>query len=176
MAHCPDNYYDDTSSPYAEPIIKGGSQVFLSSDTILFVTRSQVKDEDKVLTGWNFNYSIMKSRTVKEKSKFSIEVLYSGGINENSGLFDAAMASGFVTAPKQGWYQINLPGMTTDKLVRRKDIEGNATFYKTLLANKDFKEYIHKKYALEAGEFFDDKKVVVDEDTGEITEVEETND
>lgn len=163
------NYYDDTSSPYAEPIIKGGSQVFLSSDTILFVTRSQVKDEDKSLTGWNFNYSCMKSRTVKEKSKFSVEVLYSGGVNKNSGLFDAAMASGFITAPKQGWYQINLPEIKLDKLVRRKEIESNQEIFDALLKNVDFKTFILNKYALSEGEFFaEDTHVNVDPDTGEV--------
>lgn len=164
------NYYDDTSSPYAEPIIKGGAQVFLSSDTIFFVTRSQVKDEDKSLTGWNFNYSIMKSRTVKEKSKFSIEVLYNGGINSNSSLFDLAMDAGFIIAPKQGWYQITLPGMISDKSVRRKDIEGNQGFFDTLITNKDFKAYIKKRYALSSGEFFEDKTKVleIDNDTGEV--------
>lgn len=170
------NYYDDTSSPYAEPIIKGGAQVFLSSDTIFFVTRSQVKDEEKTLTGWNFNYSIMKSRTVKEKSKFTIEVLYNGGINVNSSLFDLAMDSGFIIAPKQGWYQITLPGMVTDKSVRKKDIEANQTFFDNLIKNKDFKEYVHKRYALSAGEFFEDKDAVkmptiIDEETGEVIAV-----
>jgi hypothetical protein len=138
------------------------------------VTRSQVKDADKVLRGWNFNYSVMKSRTVKEKSKFSIEVLYDGGINEDSGLFDAAMEAGFITAPKQGWYQINLPGQERASLCRRKDIEESPEFFKALVKNKDFKQYIHKKYALSAGEFFEDKtKVVdVDPDTGEVQSIE----
>lgn len=168
------NYYDDTSSPYAEPIIKGGSQVFLSSDTILFVTRSQIKDEDKSLAGWSFNYSAMKSRTVKEKSKFSILVTYEGGIDVNSGLFDAAMDCGMIEAPKQGWYQINLPGMQTDKLLRRKDIENNQTFFNNLVKNTDFKNYIHNKYALETGDMFRNEEapvgdvIEVDPETGEI--------
>jgi hypothetical protein len=168
------NYYDDTSSPYAEPIIKGGSQVFLSSDTILFVTRSQIKDEDKTLAGWSFNYSAMKSRTVKEKSKFRIEVTYEGGIDVNSGLFDAAMDAGLVVAPKQGWYQILLSGMKTDKLVRRKDIEGNQKFFDALVKNDEFKNYIHEKYALETGDMFREDAahaetpVEVDPETGEI--------
>lgn len=164
------NYYDDTTSMYAEPIIKGGAQVMLSSDTILFVTRSQVKDDDKVLQGWNFNYSVMKSRYVKEKSKFSIEVLYNGGINKNSGLFEAAIEAGFLVAPKQGWYQIVLPGMPQlDKLVRRKDIEASQKFFDDLVANKDFQEYIHNKYALEAGEMMqDDTPGAIDLETGEI--------
>lgn len=171
------NYYDDTTNKYAEPIIKGGAQVMLSSDTILFVTRSQVKDEDKSLTGWSFNYNAMKSRTIKEKSKFSIEVLYDGGINQNSGLFEAAIDSGMLTAPKQGWYQINLPGMNVEKLVRRKDIEGNQKFFDTLVKNPEFKKYIRDKYALSSGDFFEDKQISesddipgVDPDTGEILE------
>ena len=167
------NYYDDTSSPYAEPILKGGKQAFLSSDTIFFVTRSQIKDAEKVLRGWSFNYTAMKSRTVKEKSKFGIEVMYDGGVNEDSGLFDLAMESGFITAPKQGWYQINLPGKERTSLVRRKDIEEDSSFFKALVVNGDFKAYIHKKYALEGGEMFEKPKLeIVDDETGEVVTVD----
>jgi hypothetical protein len=165
------NYYDDTTSPYAEPILKGGKQAFLSSDTIFFVSRSQIKDADKVLQGWSFNYTAMKSRTVKEKSKFAIEVFYDGGVNENSGLFDLAMESGFVAAPKQGWYQINLDGLRKETLVRRKEIEENPVFFKTLVENKDFQKYIHQKYALEAGEFFESKLEIIDDETGEVVTI-----
>lgn len=169
------NYYDDTTNQYAEPILKGGKQAFLSSDTIYFVTRSQVKDADKVLKGWSFNYNVMKSRTVKEKSKFSIEVLYSGGINEDSGLFDAAMEFGFVAAPKQGWYQINLDGLRKETLVRRKEIEENPAFFKALIANADFKKAVHDKYALEAGEMFESKLEIIDDETGEVVVISATD-
>ena len=54
------SYYADTSSLYAEPIIKGGKGIFLASDTILMVTRSQDKDAEG-LQGWNFNYTAMKT-------------------------------------------------------------------------------------------------------------------
>jgi RecA/RadA recombinase len=165
------NYYDDTSSPYAEPILKGGKQAFLSSDTIFFVTRSQIKDADKVLRGWSFNYTAMKSRTVKEKSKFGIEVFYDGGVNEDSGLFDLAIESGFVTAPKQGWYQIHLPGQERPSLCRKKDIEEDKSFFKALVTNANFKDYIHNKYALESGEMFESKLEIIDDETGEVVVV-----
>jgi hypothetical protein len=167
------NFYEDTTNKYAEPIIKGGSQILLSSDTILMVTRSQVKDEDKSLVGWDFNYSAMKSRTVVEKSKFTINVLYDGGININSGLFELALEFGYLVAPKQGWYSIHLPGVNIDKLVRRKDIEAMQQFFDILVKNEDFKTSVENKYSLGSGDMFKETvdklpSSMVDPETGEI--------
>lgn len=164
------NFYDDTANKYAEPIIKGGKQIFLSSDTILMVTRSQVKDEEKSLLGWDFNYTVMKSRWVQEKSKFTVNVLYDGGINQNSGLFEMALESGFIVIPTQGFYQIRLPGQEQeDKKFRKKEIEKNQAFFDALVKNKDFQDYVSNKYQLSAGEFFKaEEEVDVDQDTGEV--------
>ena len=172
------NYYDDTSNKYAEPIIKGGAQVFLSSDAIFFVTRSQIKEKDeKALKGWSFNYNVMKSRYVKEKSKFSIEVMYDGGIDVNSGLFEMALETGFLSCPKQGFYVINLPGMSkSDKNYRRSEIESMQNFFDTLVMNKDFQDYVRNKYALSSGDFFaatPTGALIVDPDTGEISGLKE---
>lgn len=165
------SFYDSISNKYAEPTIKGGKQIFLSSDVILFVSRSQVKDDkdEKKLAGWSFNYSTMKSRYVKEKAKFSVLVTYAGGIEKNSGMFELALEGGFLRSEKQGWYMINMPNLDGSKSWRRKDLESYEPFFEELYANKDFKEYCHKRYALEAGEFFEDESALdVDPETGEV--------
>ena len=166
------SFYDSISNKYAEPTIKGGKQIFLSSDVILFVSRSQVKDDkdEKKLAGWSFNYSTMKSRYVKEKAKFSVLVTYAGGIEKNSGMFELALEGGFLRSEKQGWYMINMPNMDGSKSWRRKDLEAYEPFFDELYANKDFKEYCHKRYALESSEFFDEDESALDVDpeTGEV--------
>ena len=165
------SYYDSMVNQYQESTIKGGKQVLLSSDVVLMVSRSQVKDEDKSLKGWSFNYAAYKSRYVQEKSKFSLVVTYEGGIDKNSGLFDLAVDSGFLKSEKQGFYIINLPGQITEKNLRRKDIEENyQVFFDALIKNKDFKEYTTKKYALETGELLRENSdsVVIDPETGEV--------
>jgi RecA/RadA recombinase len=166
------SFYDSISNKYAEPTIKGGKQIFLSSDVILFVTRSQVKDDkdEKKLAGWSFNYSAMKSRYVKEKSKFSVVVTYAGGIDNYTGMFELAQEAGYLRSEKQGWYNIHLGSFSAEKSWRRKDLENYEPFFEELCQNKDFKEYCFKKYSLDAGEFFegDEDAVEIDNDTGEV--------
>lgn len=169
------SFYEDISNKYADKLLKSGKQAFLSSDTIVFVTRSQVKEKGEELRGWSFNYRIMKSRTIKEQSKFELEVLYDGGININSGLFELALESGFIVSPKQGWYLIKLPGMIDKKEtnVRKSDIEDNQAFFDALVKNNDFASYVHNLYALEGSALLETNVVrFVDPTTGEVTIIE----
>lgn len=166
------SYYDSMVNQYAEPTIKGGKQVFLSSDVVLMVTRSQVKEKDeKTLKGWSFNYTAFKSRYVREKSKFSLVVTYEGGIYKNSGLFDWAMQSGHLKSEKQGFYQFNLEGFINGKSYRRSDIEENyQSFFDALVKNTDFKEFVQRKYDLATVEEVAPEPIMeVDSETGEIT-------
>lgn len=163
------SFYADTSSPYAEPILKGGKQAFLSSDTILFVTRSQDKDAEG-LQGWNFNYTAMKSRYVKEKSKFSLNVRYDQGINENSGLFDWAVECGIVYSEKQGFFKLNLVGWDGEKSWRRSALEAEPKFFADLRKNESLKKWVKDKYMLESKPLMADDASSVDEETGEIFE------
>lgn len=163
------SFYADMSSPYAEPILKGGKGIFLASDTILFVTRSQDKDAEG-LQGWNFNYTAMKSRYVKEKSKFSLNVRYDQGINENSGLFDWAVECGIVYSEKQGFFKLNLVGWDGEKSWRRSALEAEPKFFADLRKNESLKKWVKDKYMLESKPLMADDASSVDEDTGEIFE------
>jgi len=166
------SYYDDMSNSYAEPIIKGGKQCFLSADRIFIVTRAQVKDkkDEKILAGWTFNYKVLKSRDVKEKAVFPITVLFSGGIQRYTGMFDLAKLGGFIAMPSNGWY------LRTDKIgggfvadttkVQRPAVENDDAFWAPILKSEAFKEFIRNRFSLESGAMMED----VDSETGEIVD------
>ncbi|ACV50256.1 UvsX RecA-like recombination protein [Delftia phage PhiW-14] len=167
------SYYEDTTSNYAEVIIKGGKQIFLSSDALWFVTRAQEKDEaTKELTGWSFNYAMMKSRFCREKSKMSIRVTYAGGIDRTSSLLELARESGYLDMPTSGFYQFNakvIPG-ATEKKFRKKELQDTANWehWELLLKQEGFQQFVKRKFALsEAGHGASNE--VIDIDTGEIT-------
>ena len=165
------SYYDDVGNIYAEKIIKGGKQVFLSADQVFLVTRSQEKDKDGTLAGWNFNYNAMKSRYVKEKSKFTITVTYEGGINKYSGLFELAQECGIIYSEKQGFYLFNLDGFKDGKSYRKTQIESNDAFFQALVKDEGFNAFVTSKYALEEGDMFKQEHNI-DPDTGEILDME----
>lgn len=166
------SYYDDMTNKYAERHIKGGKQGFLSADAVWYVSRSKEKDDENQLEGFTFTYNIMKSRFVKEGSKFPIRVTFEGGIDKYSGVWDLARESGLIDMPSNAWYTVQpalgLPYPATDKF-RRADLD-NPEFLDQVVASKAFKDYVEKKYRLS-----DDNGQVnmqvekVDGETGEIT-------
>ena len=157
------SYYDDTSNKYAEKIIKGGKQGYLSSENILIVTRSQEKDADKNLVGFTFNYRVLKGRSVKEGSKFPLTVTFDGGINNYSGIFELAKDAGIIIAPKQGWYQLTVDiGLDNTKSYRRSDLDCDEVLSK-ICDLEAFKIYCMARYKLNYK-----SSMVVDEETGEI--------
>lgn len=152
-------------------VMKGGKQGFLSADTIWFVTRSQEKDSDKNLKGWNFTYNSMKSRTIKERSKFTLTVLYEGGIDKYSGLLDLAREGGFVDMPSSGWYVrtkfVNGFETVEDKKWRLNDMSC-AEFWDPVLATPAFDEYLKKCFVMEGTAMIQGDEEI-DPETGEIT-------
>lgn len=171
---CINSFYADTSNKYAEVIVKGGKQNFLSSDNIWFVTRSQEKDKDsKELLGWNFNYTLMKSRFCREKSKMSIRVTYDGGIDPLSSITELALEAKLLLMPTSGFYQFNpefLPGVS-DKKWRMKELldPANRSHWDAVLSNEAFHTYVARKFALdETGHGVSNEVIEIDHDTGEI--------
>lgn len=159
------SFYESIVNQYAEPTIKGGKQSFLSSDIIFFVTRSQDK-VDGELKGYNFNYNIMKSRYVREKSKFQLHVTWDGGIDKWSGLLDIARSGGFVDMPTSGWYtRTNICGFNDDKKYRKSEMNCEE-FWLPILKSNNFKEYVKKTYMLETGQMIQEPEI--DLETGEI--------
>ena len=107
---------------------------------------------DKVGTevqGYHFIINIEKSRFVKEKSKIPISVSWEGGIMKWSGLLEVAQEGAFVQKPKNGWYtqHPDPAGPAIGKAYREKDCQ-TADFWKPLLTNKDFCQWVTEKYSI----------------------------
>lgn len=137
---------------YPKAIVSGGTGIYLSSDNIWVVGRSQEKEGTEI-TGYKFTINIEKSRHVREKSKIPITITHAGGINKWSGLFELAQEAGFIIKPKVGWYQTVDPdtGEISEKSYRAKDLEDNAEYYEKLLANQKFKDYVKARYTVAGG-------------------------
>ena len=135
---------------FPKTVIPGGTSVVYSANTIFVITKSQEKANDGELLGWNFTLNVYKSRMVKEKSKFTINVNYEKGINKWSGLFDVALDLGFIVKTKVGWYSIvdKETGEISDKNYRAADLISNSKVWENLLQNKTFLKELQKTYGL----------------------------
>jgi len=140
------NSHYETLEMYSKKVTGGGKKPYLSSDDVWFISRAQDKD-GKDLKGYKFTITADKSRSIKEGSKFPIDVTYADGINKNSGLFDLAVECGLVIQ-SGAWYQTVEDGVVSDKKVRSKEIK-TQEFFDALLKNKIFTEYVSNKYMLQ---------------------------
>lgn len=131
---------------FPKVVIPGGSSVTYSSNTIFVIGKSQEKTGTDV-TGYKFTLNIHKSRYVKEKSKFPFVVDMTTGINKFSGLMDIALEQGCVVKPSNGWYQkIDLSsGEVVEGKYRLADTN-NSEFWKDILANEAFKDWVKVRY------------------------------
>lgn len=164
------NHTYGTMEKYSKQQVSGGTGGIYNSDNIWIVGRQQDKDGDE-LSGYNFVINVEKSRYVKEKSKFSINVSFDHGINRWSGLFEVAMKAGIITNPKQGWYTFEgapegKPG--EKKNFRKDDLVNNTEFWKAILAETNLKDYIRELYQLPASSLIVDDEQSIEESTEEV--------
>lgn len=147
------NHVYMTQEMYSKAVVSGGTGIYYSADNIWIIGRQQDKD-DKELLGYHFVINIEKSRYVKEKSKIPITVGFDSGINKWSGLLDLALEGKYIVKPKQGWYARvdQETGEISGKNYRAADIVDNGEFWKTILSETNFAEWIKNKYALSSGE------------------------
>jgi len=133
---------------FPKDIVGGGTGSVYSSDTVWILGRQQEKDGTEV-TGYNFVINVDKSRFVKEKSKILIEVDFANGISTWSGLLAAALESGHVIKPKNGWYQRvdTATGELLGKSMREDDMN-SPDFWLPILADKSFSSWIESNYKL----------------------------
>jgi RecA/RadA recombinase len=171
--------YDEMASMGApKQIMSGGTGGMYSSNDVFIVGKRQIKEGSKVI-GWQFILNVEKSRVIREKAAIPFDVIYGEGINKYSGLLDMALASGHVTAPKQGWY--TRPGVEGDKNWRRKE-SSTADFWDPILKDPTFDEAIKQMYCLTGGNKLLQNSIdevlglepgeKVDEETGEILPIE----
>ena len=133
---------------FPKAIVSGGTGIYYSADNIWIIGRQQVKAGTEV-SGYNFVINVEKSRFVKEKSKVPISVSWEGGIEPYSGLLDVGLAGGYVAKPNVGWYARvdKETGEMVEPKVRQKDTL-TADFWKPILEETDFKEFIQGHYQI----------------------------
>ena len=175
------SFYEDISNKYADKIIKGGKQGFLSSDNVFFVTRAKVKDDKtKELVGWTFNYRAMKSRFIVENSDIPITVTYDEGIDPLSGMFDLMREGGFITMPMSGWYNIGSVCTTIKPFpanVRKADIE-TPELIRAIAESEEFDAFVQSKFkigvakAIPAPTYEDDDSGAVKPPEGAVADAE----
>jgi len=137
---------------YPKDIVGGGTGSYFAADTIWIVGRQQNKVDGEV-AGYNFVLNVEKSRYVKEKSKFGLTVTFENGIEIYSGLLELALEGGFVTKPSPGWY---VKKGTANK-VRESETKTEA-FWKDLLKDGEFNEFIKKHCEVAYGDLVDSKE------------------
>lgn len=149
--------YDITVGESHEYVLENGvvthnTGVMYSADNVWIVGRQQEKTGTEI-TGYNFVINIEKSRFVKEKSKIPISVSFDRGIQKWSGFLELALEAQYIGKPANGWYQVvdRETGELVGQKYRQKDIENNGTFWKELLTNTDFGDYIKNRYSLGVG-------------------------
>ena len=132
---------------FPKDIVGGGTGSYYSADTIWILGRQQDKDGTEIV-GYNFIINVEKSRYVREKSKIPVTVSFDGGINKWSGLLDIALEGNFVTKPSNGWYA--KVDQDTGEVLDKKRFADTQTeeFWKDILADEKFKEFVRKKYEI----------------------------
>jgi hypothetical protein len=156
--------YDKQHYILKNGVVTHNTGIMYSANTVFIITKAQEKDGTD-LTGFNFTINIEKSRYLKEKSKLMFTVLFEKGIMKWSSLFDLAIEAGLISKATQGWY--NNVDLNTGEIIepkkRKADIEKDDEFFKRLIANDAFKEFIEKKYKLSGGALAE-KEEKLDED------------
>lgn len=142
------NHTYKEQSLFPKDIVSGGTGVYYSADNIWIIGRRQNKKGTEI-TGYDFVVNIEKSRYVKEKAKIPISVSWEGGIEKYSGLLEVALAGGFVTKPKVGWYARvdQETGEVEDKNFREAQTL-DSDFWDPIFNNTNFKEFVRNQYTI----------------------------
>ena len=133
---------------FPKAVVSGGTGIYYSADNIWILGRQQDKQGTEI-KGYHFVINVEKSRYVKEKSKIPISVSWDGGVEHWSGLLDVAMSGNYVSKPSPGWYcrVDKSTGELVEPKVREKDTL-NEKFWKPIIEETDFKQYVTNKYSI----------------------------
>lgn len=146
------NHTIQTMEMFSKTVMTGGSGVLYSANDVFIIGRRQIKDGSE-LEGYQFVINIDKSRSVREKSKFFIDVTFDGGIDPYSGLLDIGLELGFVVKPKNGWYTQRFIDETTGESIdgeknwRAKETR-SIDFWAPLIKHEPFRKAIRDTYQL----------------------------
>jgi len=148
---------------FPKAIVSGGTGIYYSADNIWILGRQQDKKNNEI-KGYHFVINVEKSRYVKEKSKIPISVSWEGGVQNWSGLLEVALAGQYVVKPSAGWYQRydTDTGQILGNKYREKDTLSEE-FWKPILEETDFKEFIRKQYQIGKTSLVDFDDIVVED-------------
>lgn len=146
----------------ANGVAKTNTGIMYSAQSVYILGRQQEKDGTEIV-GYNFVVNIEKSREIKEKMKFSIQVLHGKGLNKWSGLMDLALLSGHCIKPKNGWYQRVFDGVPEDKSWRMTQTN-SAEFWEPLIQeNGEFDKWIQAHVQVAGNKLIADEVDLEDE-------------
>lgn len=74
----------------------GGSGAKYAADTIIFLTKTKERDDEKSVIGNVITATLYKSRYTKEGSRIKTRILFDGGLDRYYGLLEHAVAAGLV--------------------------------------------------------------------------------
>jgi RecA/RadA recombinase len=135
-----------TQDRYPQTVVSGGTGIMLISDNVWIVNRQKEKDGTDVV-GHNFDIVIEKSRFVKERSKFSVQVSFDGGIKRWSGLKELAEEAGVIHS-RRGGQKGNIYTLTGVEGEFLKDDIEKWSFWEQLVELDSFKGYVKDRYQL----------------------------
>lgn len=94
----------------------GGYGLKFAASSIVFLTKSKVKDEDKRVVGGNITCRMVKSRFTKEFSSGQVGLSFVTGLNRYSGLLELGLEGGVITREKNTYYLPNGEGVSKAEL------------------------------------------------------------
>ena len=147
---------------FPKDVVGGGTGIYYSADNIWILGRQQDKKGTEI-QGYHFVINVEKSRYVKEKSKIPITVSWEGGVQNYSGLLEAALAGGYVIKPSNGWYSYVEGILDNDRKVRYEQTL-EKEFWDPIFNNTDFKQFLKKQYSIGYKSEVDMDEIVVGED------------
>ena len=163
------NHTYKTQEMFSKDVVSGGTGVYYSADNIWIIGRRQNKTGTEI-TGYDFVVNIEKSRYVKEKSKIPISVSWDAGIEKYSGLFDLALAFGYVVKSGSRYQLMDLEtGEIQEAKIWGKNILDNTDYWDALLQNKEFQDKVKQQYTIGykselSEDFLEEIDVQLDED------------
>jgi len=141
---------------FPKDVVSGGTGIYYSADNIWIIGRRQNKKGTDVV-GYEFVIKVEKSRFTKEQSKIPISVSWEGGVEKYSGLLDLGLSGGYVVKPSNGWYsKVDKETGEVSESKVREAATLTEEFWKPILEETDFKEYLRNVYKIGGNEVFDD--------------------
>ena len=138
----------ETMEMFSKQVISGGTGLIYSANQAFIIGKAQEKHATNGLLGWNFTLNVEKSRFVREKSKFTFQVLYDSGIQKYSGLLDLAIEAKMVTkVTAQSFAKVDEDGVMDSTTYTMKTIFCDE-FWKSIIDSSKFKTFVSNKFKL----------------------------